>query len=303
MSTLDRLRDEWLAHLANRLRTDKTLRDKQRVWGVAYKGIRTWEELCAPGGALLVEGNLARHANAHEFAKRTYNRWLTITKQFAGWVAMHRREGHPLAILRPHDRLDDDRRVQRRALTEDEASWLILATSGYYRPSSMGAVARAMMYRLMLGSGLRTSEARSLLVSDIIRRDDGRVMLKLPGLTTKNSKDALIPLANGFGTDLRNWLTDRDYGGLVFPRLPAKPARVFRGDLEHANIDRLDERGRIVDLHALRYTYITQLVHAGVDPKTVQQLARHSTIQLTMDVYAQVVDGAGEQAVDKLPSL
>ena len=39
--------------------------------------------------------------------------------------------------------------------------------------------------------------------------------------------------------------------------------------------------------HILRHTYITNLIHAGVDPKTVQYLAGHENSKVTMDIYAK----------------
>ena len=40
--------------------------------------------------------------------------------------------------------------------------------------------------------------------------------------------------------------------------------------------------------HLLRHTYITNLIHAAVDPKTVQYLAGHESSKITMDIYAKV---------------
>jgi len=40
--------------------------------------------------------------------------------------------------------------------------------------------------------------------------------------------------------------------------------------------------------HLLRHTYITNLIHASVDPKTVQYLAGHENSKITMDIYAKV---------------
>ena len=40
--------------------------------------------------------------------------------------------------------------------------------------------------------------------------------------------------------------------------------------------------------HSLRKAYVTNLVKSGLDLKTVMELARHSTLQLTMEVYADV---------------
>lgn len=39
--------------------------------------------------------------------------------------------------------------------------------------------------------------------------------------------------------------------------------------------------------HLLRHTYITNLIHASVDPKTVQYLAGHENSKITMDIYAK----------------
>lgn len=40
--------------------------------------------------------------------------------------------------------------------------------------------------------------------------------------------------------------------------------------------------------HQLRYTYVTNLINAGADPKTVQYLAGHKNIKITMDIYARL---------------
>lgn len=40
--------------------------------------------------------------------------------------------------------------------------------------------------------------------------------------------------------------------------------------------------------HQLRYTYITNLIYAGADPKKVQYLAGHKHSKITMDIYAKV---------------
>lgn len=40
--------------------------------------------------------------------------------------------------------------------------------------------------------------------------------------------------------------------------------------------------------HKLRRTYVTNLIYAGTDPKTVQYLAGHENIKITMDIYAKL---------------
>ena len=64
-----------------------------------------------------------------------------------------------------------------------------------------------------------------------------------------------------------------------------------------------DAAGRVLDFHALRHTFVTNLARAGVHPKVAQQLARHSTITLTMDRYSHTVMGELSEALEKLPAL
>ena len=47
--------------------------------------------------------------------------------------------------------------------------------------------------------------------------------------------------------------------------------------------------------HQLRHTYITNLIYASVDPKTVQYLAGHENSKITMDIYAKVKYNKPEQ--------
>ena len=50
-----------------------------------------------------------------------------------------------------------------------------------------------------------------------------------------------------------------------------------------------------VSPHQLRHTYITNLIYASVDPKTVQYLAGHENSKITMDIYAKVKYNKPEQ--------
>ena len=52
--------------------------------------------------------------------------------------------------------------------------------------------------------------------------------------------------------------------------------------------------------HQLRHTYITNLIHAGVDPKTVQYLAGHESSKITMDIYAKVKYNRPEEVAGAL---
>src|SRR2546421_12476457 len=78
---------------------------------------------------------------------------------------------------------------------------------------------------------------------------------------------------------------------------------MLRIDLGAAGIPFADADGKVCDFHALRHSYITLLERSGVSPKLAQELARHSDIRLTMNVYThtRLHDLAG--AVEGLPAL
>lgn len=52
--------------------------------------------------------------------------------------------------------------------------------------------------------------------------------------------------------------------------------------------------------HQLRHTYITNLIYASVDPKTVQYLAGHENSRITMDIYAKVKYNRPEEVVKSM---
>jgi integrase len=52
-----------------------------------------------------------------------------------------------------------------------------------------------------------------------------------------------------------------------------------------------NEQLKVFDFRSLRRQFIAGLVQGKVHPKVAQLLARHSTIQMTMDVYAELREG------------
>jgi len=85
--------------------------------------------------------------------------------------------------------------------------------------------------------------------------------------------------------------------------VPAGLRRILDRDLKAAGIPKRDERGRTVDVHALRHSFGTLLSKVGVAPRTAQAAMRHSSIDLTMNTYTdpRLLDVAG--AVEALPAL
>ena len=43
-------------------------------------------------------------------------------------------------------------------------------------------------------------------------------------------------------------------------------------------------------LHTLRHTFATRAIECGMNPKTLQKLLGHGTLQMTMDLYCHVTE-------------
>jgi integrase len=59
----------------------------------------------------------------------------------------------------------------------------------------------------------------------------------------------------------------------------------------------------VIRLHALRHTCVTLLLNLGVPPRVVMEIVGHSTLEMTMNVYAHVSLDAQREAMAKLNEL
>ena len=66
-----------------------------------------------------------------------------------------------------------------------------------------------------------------------------------------------------------------------------------------ANLYKLcDEAGiKRFCMHALRHTYATRAIESGMQPKVLQKLLGHASIQTTMDRYVHVTNDSMRKAV------
>jgi len=167
---------------------------------------------------------------------------------------------------------------------------------------------RALFHLLAVSTGLRRKELASLTIGRLHLDAVPTPFLELHAADAKNAKAANLPLRADVVAEVKRHLADRQ-SGLDSPPLDAKlftrpPAiRIFDADLQAAGIPKYDQRGRVVDIHALRHTFGTHLSAAGVHPRTAMAAMRHSRIELTMNLYTDPVllDVAG--AVEALPSF
>ena len=177
-----------------------------------------------------------------------------------------------------------------------------------------------MIYKTLVLTGLRRDELASLTVAQL--RLDGPIPhVELDAEDEKNREGNGVVIRADLAEDLKHWLADklaalqaeaRDRGEPIPARLPAAPRcstiptgliRIFDRDLTAAGIAKRDDRGRTLDVHALRTTFGTLLSRGGVPLRTAQAAMRHSDPSLTANVYTdpKLLDVSG--ALDALPSL
>jgi len=177
---------------------------------------------------------------------------------------------------------------------------------------------RALIYRVLVTTGLRRGELAALTVGDVLL-DDDRPAIMLRGADAKNGKRATLPLRADVADELRAWIDEKaeavcrervGVAGVVSAiddaplfDVPDKLVRILDRDLAAAGIPKRDDRGRTVDVHAMRGTFATHLAAAGVSPVTLKTLMRHARIETTLKHYTDpaLLDVAG--AVEMLPAV
>lgn len=179
---------------------------------------------------------------------------------------------------------------------------------------------RALIYKTLVLTGLRKGELASLTLGKL-DLNGPTAYATLDAAADKAGKGADMPLRADLADDLRRWLSDRAdaarrdaiaLGGPMLAGLPADaplfdvPAgliRILDRDLAAGGIPKRDDRGRTVDVHAMRHTFGTHLNRGGVSPRTAQAAMRHSSLDLTMNTYTdpRLLDVVG--ALDALPAL
>jgi site-specific recombinase XerD len=265
----------------------------------------------------------------------TSNGYLTAVKTFGSWLVKDRRlPESPFAHLsRVNQKVDV--RVIRRAMIQQELSRLVAAAENGRSFRGLSGRDRAMLYVVAAFTGLRASELHSLSERSLDFRSEPPTVT-LEAAYSKHRREDVLPLHPELASRLQQWLQERRADGDIirladrkadtklFPGTwPERAARMVRRDLTKARTAWLNEaetpderqdreesdflefetdEGR-ADFHSLRHTFITNLVSSGVHPKLAKELARHSTITLTMDRYSHVGLVDMNAALSSLPGI
>ena len=223
-------------------------------------------------------------------AAKTLNEYLALASAFVGWLERNGRIGHnPLRHVAKAETKGKERRL-RRALTQQEVNLLI-----------GNSEARGVAYLLAIYTGLRRGEIKLLEWPDV-HLDAPKPFIEVRASTTKNGKSAVLPLVPLLEQRLRELRhAVRAKEGKVF-RLGVPTAKRLARDLKACGIPVVDSLGRRVDFHALRHTFGTLLNKAGIPPRVVMELMRHSDMRLTHKTYTDATSLALFNELEKLPA-
>jgi integrase len=90
-----------------------------------------------------------------------------------------------------------------------------------------------------------------------------------------------------------NWIFSTLDGGYIEPR---NLVRSFKAVLKKANLPD-------INFHALRHTFVSRLLEAGENIKTISELIGHTDVAFTLNTYAHILHENKQSAVNKIDSL
>ncbi len=235
---------------------------------------------------------------------RTVAHYAETLHTFCRWcVERDYLEKDPLAKLKSFDTTPV---TKRRALTAEEIIRLLHVAPAH----------RRLLLETAFLSGLRARELRELTVGHL---DIERSGLTLDANFTKNRRSGFQPLPGDLVERLALWAQSGQAKRLYAihhqrkdakPNHPANPllyvpthtARALDKDLKKAGIEKETIEGK-VDFHACRTAYITLILEGGASVKEAQELARHATPQLTMNVYGRARGHRLQEVVERVADL
>jgi len=227
---------------------------------------------------------------SRKLSPRTINKHVTVLGTMLNWAVQN--QLIPANPIRGVRMLPHISTKPQRALSEEEIAELLLAADDETRS----------VWIFFLETGMRKGEVARLTWADLDFESD---MIRIRPEIAKSKKGRSIPMSNRVKALLEDRLNSdpAEPSSPVFSSIRGRPfytqaLAVFHADVEAAGID---PEG--VHIHGLRRTFATRLIRAGADPKTVQTLLGHSTLNLTLQLYADAKAMDLRGAIDELPDL
>ena len=281
----------------------------------------------------------ARATEGMSPGRRSY--YLSALKAMLNWcVRDGRTASSPIAEVKPPKH--EDRR-KPRALDADEVEQLL--DGAFHRPLHEARLVRrgprkgqlvarirpererqlvrsgwerALAYKAMVLTGLRSEELASVRVEDV-DLDEHNPVIILDGQRTKNGEPAVVPLRRDLAADLTEWLEERldslrgerresdaPQPVRLDPRsrlLKVPSPRVFEADRKFSEIPKRNRRGEVACRRSLRRTGCTLLYDAGASRVIGTAWMRHKGSTLSERAYADRELLDVRRWLDQLPAF
>jgi len=256
---------KFAAHLRDRGHAETTVRNYQRValrWRNSHRPPADWlagiQERSRAGDPA---GRPTGTAKGYEAALRAYLTFKGDDPARATLPAV-------LRYARPR---------AQQALTRPQEGRLRAALEGDEVPEPVRT-----LIRLMLDTGLRSAEARSLRLSDL-EQVDGVLVLRVLG---KGGRERMVPVPSAtraaMTAYLRGWLAHRA-GTYLFPSPGAQDGPIGRTVLSEALSGLRDAVGaERLTPHTLRHTRATRMAEAGVPAPVAGAVLGHRQVGTTL---------------------
>lgn len=285
-------------------------------------GAKAFADIAAAPVARALRDLQAKGKRAKGIAPKTAAHYHGALFAFLEWCRRERLiVANPLADTAKPDG-NAEKRHDRRALEPDEVQRVIAAATDGAECYAMTGATRALLWRFLAETGLRAGEARALVRADLALGE--RPAVNVRAENAKSRRARTVPLGAALANVLRTHTAALAPTARVFKLAePEDLVKAWRVDLTDAQakwlgeaatpkqgaereqsdfLQYVDSAGRFADVHALRTTFATNLIAAGVDVKTAQALLGHASATMTLDVYARVFRGSDEAAIARLPS-
>jgi integrase len=193
-------------------------------------------------------------------------------------------------------------------------------------PRFLSAVEKApwpygYLFYTFLATGLRRGEgvalnwgnldldAGKLRVVETLHRISGKYVLSPP--KTPQSR-RVIDILPSLVVLLRRYRQEVDAMGLMLGKSVSRDDFVFAhpdgrplepNTVTHTFSRIMRAAGIDLNLHGLRHTFASMMLAAGVNIKVISGMLGHSSVNITLDIYAHLMPGSGHQAVKLMDEL
>ncbi|MGE0600119.1 MAG: tyrosine-type recombinase/integrase [Dehalococcoidia bacterium] len=240
-----------------------------------------------------------------ELALSSQRQALAAVRSFLTWVRDLGGPAPTTAVVKTALRTPRGSSSARKSVITEREARLLLAAAADSRERALIAI--------LLGAGLRISEAVGLSVADVVEDIDGATALFVR--QGKGRKDRHVPVNADVSVMVRTYLADSGRhlgsdGGLFLATDRGASRRKVKGLTSRgasrilASVThRAGINGKRISPHSLRHSFAIRCLRAGANVVAVQKLLGHSSISTTRGYLDHLEHSELRASVPPLPSM